>query len=442
MNKDSLLAHNDPNRLLDTAPMKSRQWLIVVICLGLMALDGYDVLSISFAAPGMTEEWGLSKAALGVILPLELLGIALGSIWMGLFADNNGRRPIILVSLVMITLGMLAAGIAPNKYILGVARIFTGIGVGGMLATITATASDFCNAKNRAFAVVIVAGGYSLGIYLGATFLGPLLKQFDWRITFYLGAAVSLVFIPIVYFWVPETVSFLNRKRPDNALEQIKKVFNTLGHDAPSALPAEVTNTLTKISPVSLFKPGIAVVTTLLAIAYFGNIGTYYYFVKWMPTIVTDLGYDKSQATHVLGMVSLGGVVGSIAVGFVSRVVSIKPLMIIILILSAAGVACFPYFSSTLQSMQVVGFLTGLSIFGAISGFFGLWATTFPPNLLGSGSGFVLGVGRGGAVLGPFIPGLLFTAGMGLKSVALIMACGSLIAGLVVIFLPKHVESK
>jgi len=104
------------------------------------------ILSISFAAPGMTEEWGLSKAALGVILPLELLGIALGSIWMGSFADNNGRRPIILISLVMITFGMLAAGIAPNKYVLGFARVFTGIGVGGMLATITATASDFCNA--------------------------------------------------------------------------------------------------------------------------------------------------------------------------------------------------------------------------------------------------------------------------------------------------------
>jgi len=388
----------------------------------------------------MTEEWGLSKAALGVILPLELLGIALGSIWMGSFADNNGRRPIILISLIMITVGMLAAGAAPNKYILGLARVFTGVGVGGMLATITATASDFCNAKNRAFAVVLVAGGYSLGIYLGATFLGPLLKQFDWRITFYLGAAVSLIFIPIVYLWVPETVSFLNRKRPDNALEQIKKIFNTLGHDAPLALPTKVASTLTKISPVSLFKPGIAVVTTLLAVAYFGNIGTYYYFVKWMPTIVTDLGYDKSQATHVLGMVSLGGVVGSIAVGFISRIV--KPLMVLILLLSAGGVASFPYFSDTLTSMQIVGFFTGLSIFGAISGFFGLWAITFPPNLLGSGSGFVLGVGRGGAVLGPFIPGLLFTAGMGLKLVALIMAFGSLIAGLVVIFLPKNVENK
>ena len=67
---------NNPLNAVHTGRMTASQWLIVLICLGLLALDGYDVLSISFAAPGMTEEWGLSKAALGVILPLELLGKA------------------------------------------------------------------------------------------------------------------------------------------------------------------------------------------------------------------------------------------------------------------------------------------------------------------------------------------------------------------------------
>jgi len=42
MNKDTPVALADPNQILDTAPMKIRQWLIVLICLGLMALDGYS----------------------------------------------------------------------------------------------------------------------------------------------------------------------------------------------------------------------------------------------------------------------------------------------------------------------------------------------------------------------------------------------------------------
>jgi len=426
-----------PSEILDVAPMKFQQWVIGLLCLGLMALDGYDVLSISFAAPGLTEEWGLSKAALGVLLPLELLGIAFGSIGMGLLADNNGRRPITLLSLVMVTIGMLAAAIAPNVYILGAARIFTGIGVGGMLATVTATASDFCNAKNRAFVVVLVAGGYSFGIYLGATFLSPLLKQFDWRITFYLGAACSAIFIPLVYFFVPETISYLTRKRPKNALEKIRKIFATLGHSKPETLGAPKIDSQEKISPFSLFKPGIAIVTTIMVIAYFGNIATYYYFVKWLPTIATDIGYSKSEASSILGMISLGGVFGSIGVSIVSRFMSIKPLMIAVLILSGIGVAVFPYFAESLVQMKIVGFATGLCIFGAISGFFGLWAISFPPKLLGAGTGLVLGIGRGGAILGPFVPGLLFTIGLGFKSVAIIMAIGSLLAGIVVIFLPR-----
>ena len=86
-----------------------------------------------------------------------------------------------LLGLIVLTIGMAVAGFSPNVYILGVARVFTGIGIGGLLVTATATTSDFCNDKNRSLAVVMVAGGFPLGIYLGSTFLAPLLGQYDWR---------------------------------------------------------------------------------------------------------------------------------------------------------------------------------------------------------------------------------------------------------------------
>jgi len=438
MNDTTTQGELNPSELLDRAPMQSRQWLIVLLCIGLMALDGYDVLAISFALPGMTAEWGLSNALKGIILPLELLGMAVGAIFMGSLADNKGRKPVILISLVIVTTGMLVAGLAPNVYILGIARVFTGIGVGGILATSAPTASDFCNAKNRAFAVVLVAGGYSLGIYLGATFLSPLLKTFDWRVTFYLGAAVGAVFIPVIYFFIPETISHLTRSRCDGALDKIRKTFQTLGHTPPENMGKVINETKEIISPLSLFKPGIALVTTILVIAYFGNIATYYYFVKWLPSLTTDLGYTASEASSILGIVSLGGVVGSIGVSIVSRFMSIKPLMIIILLLGGTGVAIFPYVMSSLLHMKVLGFATGLCVFAALAGFFGLFAICYPPKLLAAGTGLVIGIARGGAILGPLIPGLLFTAGLGLEAVAIIMAIGSLLAGITVIFLPRY----
>lgn len=215
-----------------------------------------------------------------------------------------------LLGVIVLTIGMAVAGFSPNVYILGVARVFTGIGIGGLLVTATATTSDYCNDKNRSLAVVMVAGGFPLGIYLGATFLAPLLGQYDWRVTFHLGAALSLIFIPLVYLFVPETISFLDRKRPVNSLERIRKTMTRLGHRPPERLNPQTAQETVKTGVVDLFKPGTARLTYILIFAYFANIATYYYFVKWLPTIVTDLGHTASQATKVLGVISLGGVIG------------------------------------------------------------------------------------------------------------------------------------
>ena len=423
---------------LQQAQMKIGQWYVVAICIGILALDGYDVLSIAFAAPGITAEWGLSKATLGVVLSLELVGMALGSIIMGAFTDSHGRRPTMLIGLIILTVGMAIAGMAPNVYLLGAARVFTGIGIGGLLASATATSSDYCNEKNRSLAVVLVAGGFAFGVYLGATFLAPLLKQYDWRITFYLGAALSFIFLPLAYFFVPETISFLERKRPDNALEKIQKIMSGLGHPTPTQLPPVQQKSAEPVGVPSLFKGGLASITIFLVLAYFGNVGTYYYFVKWMPSVVSEFGYSASQATEVLGIVSLGGVIGSIGMGIVTRFIPIKPMMILCLIAAAVGVSLFPKATETLELMKQVGFVTGVFIFAAISGFFALFAASFPSSVLGSGSGLVLGLGRGGAVLGPMIPGFLFAAGLALQSVALVMAAGSFIAGMLVIFLRQN----
>ena len=424
-----------PLETLQHSPMSAGQWYVVAVCIGILALDGYDVLSIAFAAPGITAEWGISKATLGVVLSLELMGMALGSIIMGALADSRGRRPTLLLGLVILTVGMLIAGIAPNVYVLGAARVFTGIGIGGLLAAATATSSDFCNEKNRSLAVVLVAGGFAFGVYLGATFLAPLLKQYDWRISFYLGAFMSLAFIPLVYFLVPETISFIERKRPDNALERIQNIMRRLGHPVPETLPCTEVREVEPVGIPNLFKSGLAPITCILLFAYLGNVGTYYYFVKWIPTIVSDLGYSASEATNVLGVISLGGVIGSIGLSIIARFLPIRLLMAFCLVFAAVGVAAFPCFTETLQSMKLIGFITGLFIFAAISGFFGLFAVSYPSSLLGSGSGLVLGVGRGGAVLGPMIPGFLFAAGMVLGKVAIIMAAGSLLAGIAVLFL-------
>ena len=198
-----------PIEIIDQSPMRIRQWVVVAICITGMAIDGYDVMSISLAASGMSAEWGLSKAELGFLLPLEFLGMAVGLFFIGAMTDKYGRRLTFLFCLIVISLGMAASGYAPNKEVLAATRVFTGLGIGGILATGTALSSEYSNAKNRSLIVILAAGGYTFGIYLASKVAALLLTDYDWRAIFLFGAMVSAGFLPLVYFLVPESIGFL-----------------------------------------------------------------------------------------------------------------------------------------------------------------------------------------------------------------------------------------
>src|SRR5688572_32628207 len=89
--------------------MTIMQIVIIAITVFLNALDGFDVLSISFASPGIRAEWGLAPTALGFVLSAELIGMALGSIFLDGLADKIGRRTTVLGCLVVMAVGMYIA---------------------------------------------------------------------------------------------------------------------------------------------------------------------------------------------------------------------------------------------------------------------------------------------------------------------------------------------
>src|SRR2546428_4548108 len=104
--------NRDPREVVADSPMSRLQVTVVALTIALNALDGFDVLSISFASPGIAQEWGIDRAALGIVLSMELIGMAIGSIFLGGVADTIGRRPTILGCLVVMAGGMLAAATA------------------------------------------------------------------------------------------------------------------------------------------------------------------------------------------------------------------------------------------------------------------------------------------------------------------------------------------
>jgi len=85
------MSQQDPRAELATGAMKPAQIVVVAITIALCALDGFDVLAISFAAPGIAREWGIDRGALGIVLSMELIGMMIGSVLVGGLADRVER---------------------------------------------------------------------------------------------------------------------------------------------------------------------------------------------------------------------------------------------------------------------------------------------------------------------------------------------------------------
>jgi MFS family permease len=217
--------------------MSRLQIAVVGLTIALNALDGFDILSISFASPGIATEWGIDRGALGIVLSMELIGMAIGSIVLGGVADKIGRRPTILGCLAVMSFGMLMATTVTGLVDLSIWRVVTGLGIGGMLAAINAVAAEFSSTRRRHLSVSLMSIGYPVGAVVGGIVAARLLQTNDWRSVFYFGAGITASLIPITYFLMPESVHWLARKQPGGALEKINRAMTRMGHATISALP-------------------------------------------------------------------------------------------------------------------------------------------------------------------------------------------------------------
>jgi benzoate transport len=426
----------DPRRLLSDSVMTPQQILVVAITVGLTAIDGFDVLSISFASPGIAREWGIDRAALGIVLSMELIGMALGSISIGSIADRIGRRYTLLGCLATMTAGMSMVSTVSSIYQLSAWRVVTGLGIGGMLATTNAVAAEFSSAKRRHLAISLMAVGYPLGAIAGGAIAGQLLVHADWCQVFVLGAVMSAALIPAIFWGVPESIGWLYERRPTRALERVNRSLQRLGYGPVSNLP-ELTGRQSKVPLVALFAADIRSRTLLATAAYFFHITTFYFILKWVPKIVVDMGFAPSSAAGVLVWANVGGAMGGAVLGLLTRRLGLRRLIVAFMVASTAGVSYFGHGQASLAGLSLMCALTGFCTNGGVVGVYALLAGAFPAHLRASGTGFAIGVGRAGAIFAPIIAGYLFHAGFGLQVVAVAMGIGSLLAAGCVLALPK-----
>jgi MFS family permease len=235
-------------------------------------------------------------------------------------------------------------------------------------------------------------------------------------------------------------VHWLARKQPQGALAKINSTLKRLGHSTIAALPV-VSDAVRKRSVSDIFSPAFVGITVLVTAAYFFHITTFYFIVKWVPKIVVDLGFAPSSAGAVLSWTNVGGASGGIVVGLLALRFSVKRITIAVMLVSTVAVTVFGRTPPDLVKLSMICAVAGFFTNGAITGMYALFAKAFPTHVRASGTGFAVGVGRGGSVLAPIIAGFLFTANLQLPTVAMIMSLGSLLAAGVLSLLKLGAET-
>jgi len=428
----------DPRQLILDSPMSRRQVLAVALTGALSVLDGFDILSIAFVAPVLAREFHLDNSALGLLLSSGLVGTLIGSLVLAALADVIGRRPVVLISLAIMVSGMLLSALCQSLVQLAVLRVFTGVGIGAMVVVINPTAVELSNQRSRSMAIAMMSIGYPIGGIVGGAVAAFLLPVYDWRAVFLFGAAIGILLWPLVIWRLPESLSFLLERRSTSSLLRVNSLLERFGHSRLSDLPPVVINR--KAPYREIFRGTQLDVTARVSAISFLTYLTIYFFLSWQPKILVDLGFGASTAASIASASSFAGACGCLLFGLLSRFLHGRVLAMFSIFGLGVCVIAFGTLPAS-PALIAIALLAGSFVAAATVGLYVTVADAFEPHMRATGTGFIVGIGRIGSALSPGLAGILFSMGGGRGGVAVAIGMCAVVAGGLLIRLPRHSQS-
>lgn len=425
------LLQNRFKNLIDNNPMSSFQIIIVAICFILNMNDGIDVLIVSFSGSDIIKEWGLSKGEMGYVFSTGLAGMTLGCLTIAPLADKIGRRKIFILSLILISSGMLLVSVCSAYYQLLIFRFITGLGIGGILPTMAATASEFSNQKRRDFNVSLVQAGWPVGAIFTGFFCAYAIPQFGWRFAFLFAGCISVLMLILVLIYMTDSVEFLSKKQPKNALPKINNLLIKMNFDRIDFLPK--ADEVAKVTPLkSLFSDEYKNSTFKLWVAVFFGFLTLYTLMSWVPTIANDAGLPFEMATYVGIALNMGAIIGTVSVGYIAAKLSLKKTVLSFMIMACGVMILYGNILLSTALIFVIICLIGIFVQGGFNGIYPILSRVYPTEIRTTGVGTAVGIGRFGAILGPTIFGLLSDSGMNISTLFGLFSIPLLITGICV----------
>lgn len=413
---------------LNAKEMSLAQWEVVLLCTLINMLDGYDVLVMSFAAAPVAADWQLDSASLGLLLSAGLIGMALGSIALGSLADALGRKRLIHICLITVTIGMVLSAYTQSQLQLLALRFVTGVGIGGMLATLTSLVSEYSNDKRRGICMGLLQSGYPLGALLGGMIAAQLIQLADWRSLFLFGGGLSAVLLPLIIIRLPESLDFVSRSGSSGANNVKERLLERFDLSEPQhGLVAEVGQATG--SWRSCFTPSETRINTLLLWScYLALMFSFYFVVSWTPKILVDAGLSTSQGISAGAILQAGGLIGALVIGFLGSRYAVNKLAAWFLTFSVVMILAYGWADSDLTTLMILSAMMGFFLIGAMIGLYTIGPALYDSQSRVTGVGLAIGVGRLGAIAAPFAGGLMLEADLDVSLIYAVFAAPLVLA--------------
>ncbi len=415
---------------IDRQPVRPVQIQVLLICFLLNMLDGYDVLSMAFAAPPLAQDWSLSPQRLGIVFSAGVLGMTLGAMFLAPLTDRIGRRSMVLYAVTGMGVSMLATAYVNNLAALVTLRILTGLGIGAMLASLTSMVSEFFPDRHRNLAVGINLAGYPLGATIGGFIAAQLIPHFGWQGVFIFGGIATLAVLPLCWFLLPESVHYLLCRRPKQALDRANRVLERLEIPTLEQLPElEVEPATPNVQ--ALLGPAHRELTLQLWTGFFLTFGTLYFLLSWIPKLLVDAGLPLDQAIYASVAFNLGGAAGNVGIGWVSGRWGLQRSVLLFSCTAALALVVMALLPLAVAVLLVIAAILGFFQQGGLVGFYAMAARVYPAEIRTTGIGWSIGLGRFGAVIGPYLGGVLIAVGWSMGSLFIFFAVPLVFAGMV-----------
>lgn len=411
----------DVRELINGNPLSRFQKLVVFLGFCVIALDGFDIAIMGFIAPTLKHEWGVTNYELGFVISAALIGLALGTILSGPLADWLGRKKIIVNSVFFFGFWTIVTAFSQNIEQMIFFRFMTGLGLGAAMPNIGTLVSEYAPERQRSFLITVIFCGFTFGAAAGGFSASWLIPRFGWHSLMALGGILPLLFAPLLIWLLPESVRFLVVKCAPAA--RIRAILQRLypgqiADNAEFTLPAQPVNANAMRLVLSRhYRLG----SLMLWLVYFMGLFLVYILGSWLPTLVKEVGLTVSQAAVMTAIYQAGGTVGSLFAGWLMDRINPHRALGLIYAIGGLFTMAMGYAAASFALLCLLAFVSGACLNGANTGMNALSARYYPTQARATGSSWMHGVGRMGAILSAFAGAEMMALNLSFENVFLIL---------------------